>query len=172
MNIYADIARRFFEKHGVHRYRMKKISEMSDKELVLSCHYYYEENGLVNEYKAFEETICPNWYWPDGLHDAKIIGINELDFSTDWKTKLTKYNSLEILLDAKKSRNSDIKKISLYNYKILSGNLPDKNDKKIWWIGDTLTVLENMKYHLEIFLEQSNGNEICLEIEFDTAEVE
>ena len=116
--------------------------------------------------------MYPNWYWPYGLHDAEVKQINELVLSIDWKAKWPKNNCLEILLDGKGSRTSEIKKISLYNYKILSGNLPDKNEKKIWWLGDTLTVLPNMKYHLALFLEQENGYEICLKIEFDIADVE
>ena len=118
---------------------------------------------------TFEEKMCPNWYWPYGLHDAKIIQINELVFSEDWNTK---YNCLEILLDAKDSRTRDIKKIRFFNYKVISGKLPDKNEKRIWWLGDTLTVLTNMKYHLDLFWEQENGDEICLKIEFDIADVE
>lgn len=126
---YADVARQFLKKYHVHRYRMKKILDMSDKEIVQACHSWYEENGLTKEYKEFEEKMCPNWYWPCGLHDAKIVEINEHVFSPDWKAELPKYNCLEILLDAKGSRTSDIKKISFLNYKIISGNLPDKSEK-------------------------------------------
>lgn len=172
IKIYADVARQFLKKYSVHRYRTKKISEMSDKEIVQACHSWYEENGLTKEYKSFEEKMCPNWYWPYGLHDAEIVEINELNLPPNWKAELTKYNCLEILLDAKGSRTSEIEKISFFNFKILSGNLPDKSEKKIWWLGDTLTVLSNMKYRLELFLEQANGNEIRLEIEFDIADVE
>ncbi|MBQ9901217.1 MAG: hypothetical protein IJM51_02360 [Clostridia bacterium] len=34
---------------------MKKISEMPDSEIVRACHFYVEENGLVNEWEAFRK---------------------------------------------------------------------------------------------------------------------
>lgn len=51
----ADCSRLFLKEKKVYRYRMKKISEMPDSEIVRACHFYVEENGLVNEWEAFRK---------------------------------------------------------------------------------------------------------------------
>ena len=35
---------------------MKKISAMSDGEIIRACHYYVEENGLTEEWDTFREA--------------------------------------------------------------------------------------------------------------------
>ena len=54
---YSDIARQFLKEHGVHRYRMKKVSEMTDSEVCQYCHWYYEEKGLVKEWRIFRNQF-------------------------------------------------------------------------------------------------------------------
>lgn len=56
MNKYADIARAYFKMKKVNRYRMKAISDMDDDEVVQKCHWWYEENDLADDYRAFEEA--------------------------------------------------------------------------------------------------------------------
>lgn len=51
---YAEIARAYFIEKKVIRYRMKKIEDMSDDEVIQKCHWWYEENGLAEEYQNFE----------------------------------------------------------------------------------------------------------------------
>lgn len=53
--LYADIARAYFMSKKVYRYHMKKISDMDDGEVVQKCHWWYEENNLVDEYRMFED---------------------------------------------------------------------------------------------------------------------
>lgn len=36
---------------------MKKIEDMNDDEVVVNCHWWYEENDLRDEYKAFKEKM-------------------------------------------------------------------------------------------------------------------
>ncbi len=43
-----------------------------------------------------KDTHTPSWFWKKGLHDAKILEINEMVLS-----KGKKYNCLEINLDSK-----------------------------------------------------------------------
>lgn len=57
INLLAEISKQFLKEHKVYKYRMKKVSEMSDDEVVRYCHWYYEENHLNDEWKAFREKI-------------------------------------------------------------------------------------------------------------------
>ncbi len=47
------VAREFFKKKGVHRYRTVKIEDMSDDRVFKACHWYCSENNLLDEYNAF-----------------------------------------------------------------------------------------------------------------------
>jgi hypothetical protein len=55
--VYADIARAYLKSKKVNKYRMKKIEDMPDKEVIQKCHWWYEENGLAEDYRAFEESM-------------------------------------------------------------------------------------------------------------------
>ncbi|HBU12750.1 MAG TPA: hypothetical protein DEB31_08520 [Clostridiales bacterium] len=50
---YGEYSREFFKLHKVYRYRMKKTEDMSDDEVNQKCHWYCEENNLVQEWDAF-----------------------------------------------------------------------------------------------------------------------
>ena len=50
----AILSREFLKKHNVIRYRMKKISEMNDQEVIKICHWYCEENSLISQWNAFK----------------------------------------------------------------------------------------------------------------------
>lgn len=54
-NILAKVSREFFTKHRVHRYRMKKVSEMDDITVIRCCHWFCEEQGLVEEFLTLLE---------------------------------------------------------------------------------------------------------------------
>lgn len=60
LSAYADAARAYFAHNRVYRYRMKKISEMSDKEVVQKCHWWQEENGKVEDYWNFLKGNFPD----------------------------------------------------------------------------------------------------------------
>ena len=51
----ADCSRLFLQSEKVYRFRLKKISEMSDSEIIRACHYYVEENGLADEWEVFRK---------------------------------------------------------------------------------------------------------------------
>ncbi len=130
-----------------------------------------KEHKMSKAEKEYNDYIknCPDWYWVHGLHDAEILEANELKLPPDWKSDKSKWNCLELVLDAKGARESNVRKILLYNYKILSGNISNLKEKKVWWMGDTISY-ENDKYILNIEFENTNGEKFALKIEFEIAE--
>ncbi len=56
---YADAARAYFKHHRVFRYRMKKIEDMTDDEVVQKCHWWQEEHRTVDDYWAFVKEHFP-----------------------------------------------------------------------------------------------------------------
>ena len=54
---YAKIAREYFKIKKVYRYKMKKISDMTDKEVVQKCHFWQEENNMVDDYWNFVNSF-------------------------------------------------------------------------------------------------------------------
>lgn len=57
---YADAARAYLRSKRVFRYHLKKVDEMSDDEVVQKCHFYQEENDLVQDYWAFVKENFPH----------------------------------------------------------------------------------------------------------------
>lgn len=51
--LLAIISRDFLKSKNVYRYRMKKIDDMDDDEVIRVCHWYYEENRLHQEWEEF-----------------------------------------------------------------------------------------------------------------------
>ena len=49
----ALLSARFLAEKRVHRYHLKKISDMTGDEVIRACHWYVEENHLTREWKAF-----------------------------------------------------------------------------------------------------------------------
>ncbi len=54
---YATIAREYFASKKVFRYRMKKISDMTDDEVIEKCHWWQEENNMVDDYWEFVHSF-------------------------------------------------------------------------------------------------------------------
>jgi len=52
-NVLAEISRDFLKSKNVTRYRMKKISDMDDDEVVQKCHWYCEDHHLMSEWWKF-----------------------------------------------------------------------------------------------------------------------
>ena len=48
-----DSSKKFLKLKKVYRYHLKKISEMSDNEIIRTCHFYVEENNLTVEWEEF-----------------------------------------------------------------------------------------------------------------------
>jgi hypothetical protein len=38
----------------VYRFHLKPVAEMDDQEIIRVCHWWYEDNHLAREYRAFE----------------------------------------------------------------------------------------------------------------------
>ena len=49
----ARISRAFLQERRVYRYHLKKVSEMSDRDVIEVCHRYCEEQHLAAEWHAF-----------------------------------------------------------------------------------------------------------------------
>ena len=50
---YAKIAREYFKSKKIYKYRMKKICDMTDDEVIQKCHAWQEENSMVDDYWIF-----------------------------------------------------------------------------------------------------------------------
>ena len=53
--LLANISRQFLNDKKVYRYRGKKVGDMTNDQAVLSCHYYCEENHLIDEWNSYRE---------------------------------------------------------------------------------------------------------------------
>lgn len=53
----AVVARAWLKQNGVHRYHLKKISEMDDREVLQKCHWWNEENRLTREFDQYEWNL-------------------------------------------------------------------------------------------------------------------
>ena len=131
--------------------------------------------------KKLEEYYSqfPDWYWKYGLHDAKILSVYELELASDWKEKPQKRNCLEIQLNSKNAMyETNIKKISLYNYHItdikLNASEPITLEefRNVYWLGDRIEQLEDGKYLLEIECSDSDNNLMYLNVRFEIPEIE
>ena len=54
-NLLAVVSRDFLQTKKVTKYRMKKIADMTDDEVISNCHFYCEENNLISEWNEFRE---------------------------------------------------------------------------------------------------------------------
>ena len=59
--LLAEISRQFLKEHKVYKYRMKKVSEMTDDDVIRYCHWYCEENHLNDEWNSFRNRIESNY---------------------------------------------------------------------------------------------------------------
>lgn len=92
--LLADISRQFFKEHKVYKYRMKKVAEMSDNDVIRYCHWYCEENRLINEWQVFRDSIESNYryccYLEEYIDGDKCNNLQMLigGFSTDVNSRL------------------------------------------------------------------------------------
>ncbi|MCM1365559.1 MAG: hypothetical protein NC122_10700 [Faecalibacterium sp.] len=116
--------------------------------------------------------ICnhvPEWYWTNGLHDAEIISIKEIELSGDHGED---YNCMEIELDSEGALfESDIIKIALFNYKLKSSPVKLSDYGKLWWMDDIISILPNNRFKLYIDLCSLKENNIPLHVTFSRAEI-
>ena len=139
------------------------------------------KKGIESAAKKHEEYYAqfPDWYWKYGLHDAIILSACEWELEPDWKEKYPKRNCLEILLDSKNALlETNIKRISLYNYRI-TGMKMNATDpialeafRDVSWLGDSIEQLKDGKFLLEIECTDSHSNLMYLSVMFEIPEIE
>ncbi len=67
--LLAIISRRFFEENNVIRYRMQKVADMNDDEVIQKCHFYCEHNTLTKEWNAFRNKLESKYRYCDYLEE-------------------------------------------------------------------------------------------------------
>ena len=72
--LLAQISRDFLAKKNVHQYKMKKIKDMDDQSVIRCCHWYCEENNLINEFKMFREESEAEYVYCCYLQDYISAG--------------------------------------------------------------------------------------------------
>lgn len=123
----------------------------------------------------------PDWYWTNGLHDAKILSISYFERTPDWKSKMPIRNRLQIEIDGTGALfEQNIRTMRLFNCKIKEPEInPEELYNKMdfddfcgsWWINDTLNVLSNNRYSLEINVETAKQKHKKLIVEFEQPEI-
>ncbi len=112
----------------------------------------------------------PDWFWNRGLHDAKIISIEEI-FYGDYKPVR---NCLVLKLNANNAMfEIDIKELRFYNYKLHFPYSVERYEG-LWWMSEDLTVKRiskrTEKYSLTITFADCRDN-YDFSFDFDNAEV-
>lgn len=51
--LLSIISKQYLQMNKVNRYRMTKIEDMSDSELIRACHCYCEENNQVSDFEKY-----------------------------------------------------------------------------------------------------------------------
>ena len=133
----------------------------------------------AKEYKTAYPDNPPEWYWPAGLHDACITGVEAFEFPFDYNRFIGRKNNydrnlLTLKINAKGAMfDSSVKEIRFFNYKILTEDISLENRNKVWWLADRLEKVGE-HYTLEIDLQDfdSDPENFIFKIRFDYAEVE
>ena len=130
----------------------------------------------MKENKLNHPPFVPAWYWVRGLHDAHILSATPLELAPDWQSPAPRYNCLELAIDAKGAMfDTQVRKIALYNYKILTPDFDLRKLSDVWWYGDTLTTEEKGKYRLQLCYQVVGSHyerDYTVDIRFAEAEVE
>lgn len=50
-----DSSKKFLQLKKVYRYKLKKVSEMSDEEIITACHHFVKDNNLHQEWNDFRK---------------------------------------------------------------------------------------------------------------------
>ena len=61
VKLLSRISRDFLQYKNVYKYRMNKVSDMTDNDVISACHCFYEEHRLHEEWFAFREK-CESAY--------------------------------------------------------------------------------------------------------------
>lgn len=117
----------------------------------------------------------PKWYWHRGLHDAHIVDVAELELPVDYTQGVRRHHALEISLDCRNAMmEQDISRITLYNYKVIGGDVRRMRGERVWWYTDRLERMEGGKWpwRLSMTLEEASGERFEVVVCFEEAAVE
>jgi len=127
--------------------------------------------------KMNEEIVSalPEWYWQKGLHEAKIVDIEEQELAYDYKQRDPVRNCIVLHLDSRMALfDSSVKEIKLYNYKLCSPEAAVQDLCGTWWLKDNLSITDT-GYSLAITFKRigkrASREELVVEIQFKYAEV-
>lgn len=123
---------------------------------------------LAKEYINTQDSL-PDWYWKNGLHDALIKSVNEIQ-RPDKRLRAGDRNLLEIKLDCSGAMfERDIKEIDFYNYSVTSGNYKSlfNVSSDCWWLEDAPSALADGRYSLRLVVTKTDDERIIFDIEFD-----
>ncbi len=112
------------------------------------------------------KSNIPEWYWSNGLHDAKIVSatVKESDWDISDNCLILKIDCDGALFEA------DITEIRLYKFKVLTSDFKMDCLNGGWWIFDELTVKGN-HYVLDFKFVTEKNKSRRVEIRFQKAEV-
>lgn len=72
--LLAEISRSFFNEKKVYKYRMKKVSEMTNDEVIQFCHWYCEANDFTKEFNCKRNEVESGYHYCDYLKEYIEIG--------------------------------------------------------------------------------------------------
>ena len=93
-----------------------------------------------------KEKTVPAWYWPKGLHDAKIVKASMQD------------DTLTLRIDSRGAMFDDaVEKITFFGARCKT-KLPEPSKKQpVYWLSDELTELPFAQWKLRIETERLDG---------------
>ncbi len=110
----------------------------------------------------------PNWYWVNGLHDAKVTNLSFENFDYDYTKRNPIRNCITIQLDTRNAMfDTSIKAIKLLNSKIVQGDM----DFVDWFWKDDILTTSHKGFELQITLISNRHIKIC-KISFENVIVE
>ncbi len=117
----------------------------------------------------------PEWYWHRGLHDAVVMDVAERALPVDYTQTVRRYNALEISLDCRNAMmEQDISRITLYNCKVIVGDVSRMRGERVWWYADRLERREADKWpwQLTVAFKEASGERFEVVICFEDALIE
>ncbi len=117
----------------------------------------------------------PEWYWFRGLHDAVVVDVAEQTWPVDYTQTVRRYNAPEISLDCRNAMmEQDISRITLYNCKVIAGDVSRMGGERVWWYTDRLERREADKWpwQLTVTLEEGSGERFEVVVRFEDVFIE
>ena len=129
---------------------------------------------VEREIRAYQESLkkFPSWYWKHGLHDAKILNVEDFGEGVDRRRGRYYRNCLVLSLDSSGAiYESNIESVIFYNYEVKKADASISKLLQTWWMSDSLEQLLNGNYLLNFEVDPEHGDHWSFSIEFDTVDV-